>query len=248
MHFPEYTVSRRGKCIQPAGACGNIHRFAPETHARSRKQRTVGVESFLHCGVCFFRVRTPMTPTTITENGQEDEDEGRAAEGRSPPSPPTRRRTREVSGKVTPRHLARENIAGYPSWTLIKRGLRGVCSSLRPVTLGHSRVNGTRRSSLASSSVIRRASYGVAHCRSLFWQFTFNTSPGAAIIARLPFANCTCTSLHARIRLYKRTIVRDSLSRLNIAAACVALRNSDSPVRASLLRGWLYRPIPFVEL
>lgn len=63
MHFP---VSRRGKCIQPADACGKIHRIAPETHARSEKQRTFGVESFLHRDVCFFRVRAPMTPTTIT--------------------------------------------------------------------------------------------------------------------------------------------------------------------------------------
>lgn len=57
MHFP---VSCRGKCIQP------IHRFVPETHARSEKQRTFRVESFLRCGVCSFRVRAPMTPTTIT--------------------------------------------------------------------------------------------------------------------------------------------------------------------------------------
>jgi len=36
---------------------------------------------------------------------------------------------REKFRGKSPRHLARENIAGYPSWTLIKSGLRGVSSS-----------------------------------------------------------------------------------------------------------------------
>lgn len=48
MHFLEYTVSHRRKCIQPAGASGNIRRFAPGTRARSEKQR-IELASKLFC-------------------------------------------------------------------------------------------------------------------------------------------------------------------------------------------------------
>jgi len=98
--------------------------------------------------------------------------------------------------KVDATPCARENIAGYPSWTLIKRGLRGFSSSRyglsRWVTQGSTAPGGAP----AGSSVIRRGlRYGAAQRRSLFSQFTFNMSPGATIIVPVPFANCTCTGL-----------------------------------------------------
>lgn len=66
MHFLEYTLSHRGKCVQPTGS-GNIRWFVPETHARSEKQRTE-LASKLFCfrgeSVRFFRVRAPTTPST----------------------------------------------------------------------------------------------------------------------------------------------------------------------------------------
>lgn len=79
MHF---LVSRRGKCIQPAGACGKIQRTAPETHARSGKQRTFRVESFLHRGVRLLsRSCSHDADNDQDENGQDDEDDNGEAAG-----------------------------------------------------------------------------------------------------------------------------------------------------------------------
>lgn len=147
MHFLEYTLSHRGKCVQPAGASGNIRWFVPETHARSEKQR-IELTSKL-----FFAERASASFAFVLPRRRQ------RRERRQRRLPPRRQRVNgrgKFRGK-SPRHLARENIAWYPSWTLIKSGLRGVSSSRyglsRWVTQGSTAPGGA----LASSSVIRRA-------------------------------------------------------------------------------------------
>lgn len=56
------------KCIQPTDY---THRFASETHARSEKQRTFGVESFLRC----LLLSCSHDTDNDHENGQDDEDD-----------------------------------------------------------------------------------------------------------------------------------------------------------------------------
>lgn len=113
--LPARPASHRGKCIQPEKRRWQ-HRFARRTHA-VEKQRIVGAKVFCTASSAFTFV--------LPRRRRQRERSGRRR-------PPARRRvelTDEGSfGKVA-RHLARENIAGYPSWTLIKRGLRGVSSS-----------------------------------------------------------------------------------------------------------------------
>lgn len=114
--------------MHPASrCCDNTHHFAPETHARSEKQRTFGVESFLRC--LLLSRCAPMTPTTITRTVRATKTTMVASDDKDDPTVTANKTTNEGKfGGKSPRHLARENIAGYPSWTLIKRGLRGVCA------------------------------------------------------------------------------------------------------------------------
>jgi len=156
--------------------------FAPET--RSERQRTSrNVESLQRVFTSFAFV---LADEDDDENDVELTDEGSFV-------------------KVDATPCARENIAGYPSWTLIKRGLRGSSSSRyglsRWVTQGSTAPGGAP----AGSSVIRRGlRYGAAqrhaHGRC------FRNSP--LICLRAPPLSSRCRLQIARVpacvRSYKR--------------------------------------------
>lgn len=125
MHIP---MSRREKCILPAGACDNTHHFGPETHVRNVVRNKEHLESKVFAMSASFALRSHDADNDH-ENGPGDEDNnGSERRQRRPPCHRQQDDERGKFGGKSPRHLARENIAGYPSWTLIKRGLRGVCA------------------------------------------------------------------------------------------------------------------------
>lgn len=170
--------------MRPTSRRGNICWFAPETHARSGKQR-IELASKLFCiaqSVRFFRAPTTPSTTKTTTTKAELTDERSFGESR----------------RATPRarKYCRVSILDpHQEWSP-----RGLLQSLRPVTLGHSRVNGTRRS---SSKLVGHPPGGVM--ASLIAGRCFRNSPLIRLRAPplSPGAVCKLHMYRACVRLHK---------------------------------------------
>lgn len=177
-------MSHRRKCIQPAGAGGNIRRFAPGTRARSEKQR-IELASKLFC-----IVERPLLSCSHGAVNDENDDEDDRVNGRE--------KFRGESPRDTSRAKILPGIHLGPSSRVVSEGSPPVVTACHVGSL-----KGQRHPEECSSELVGHPPAGVM--APLTAGRCFRNSPLIRLRAPplSPGAVCKLHMYPACVRLYK---------------------------------------------